>query len=137
MPRVHRLQHHDYASNARYFVTLCTHNRRRLLAGRVAPVVERELLSLPERVKGLSIECCKVMPDHVHVLLVLNDCDATVSEIVQAFKSLSTRVVRRTGTVGRIWQRGFHDRIVRREKNREGLRNYIRNNDAIHAQRRK
>ena len=53
------------------------------------------------------------MPDHVHVLLAPNDCRATVSEIVQAFKSLSTRVVKQTGVIGRVWKRGFHDRVVR------------------------
>lgn len=136
MPRVHRLRQHDYASNGRYFVTICTHDRRRLLA-RTATVVERELLALPSRFDGLAVECCKVMPDHVHALFVLSECDVTLSEIVQAFKSLSTRVVKRTGVIGRVWSRGFHDRIVRRELNVEGLRDYIRNNDAIHAKRRK
>ena len=137
MPRVHRLREHDYASNARYFLTICTHNRRRLLVGRTATRVEREVLALPSRFGGLSIECQKVMPDHVHMLLVLNDCRASVSEIVQAFKSLSTRIVRQTGATDRVWQRGFHDRIVRRELNLEGLRDYIRNNEAIHNKRRK
>jgi REP-associated tyrosine transposase len=136
MPRLRRLRHHDYASNARYFLTICTHNRCRLLVGRTATRVERELLALPSRFQGLSVECSKVMPDHLYALLVLSDCDATISAIVQAFKSLSTRIVRRTGATGRVWQRGFHDRIVRRELNLEGLRDYIRNNDVVHAKRR-
>ena len=137
MPRVHRLRQHDYAGNARYFLTINTHDRRRLLSGRVAGLVERELLALPVRFVGVSIDCWKILPDHVHTLIVLSDSPATVPEIVQAFKSLSTRAVRRTGVIGRVWQRGFHDRIVRREGDLEGLREYIRNNDAIHAERRK
>jgi REP element-mobilizing transposase RayT len=136
MPRVHRLRQHDYASNARYFLTINTHDRRRLLAGRVAVLVERELLDLPARFVGLSIDCWKILPDHVHTLIVLSDSCATVPDIVQAFKSLSTRAVRRTGLSGRVWQRGFHDRIVRRETDLEGLRDYIRNNDTVHAKRR-
>jgi putative transposase len=92
---------------------------------------------LPARFGGMSIDCWKITQDHVHVLLALNDCRATVSEIAQAFKSLSTRAVKQTGVIGRVWQRGFHDRIVRREKDLEGLREYIRNDEAVHAKRRK
>ena len=137
MRRVGRLRHHDYASNARYFLTICTDQRRPLLAGHAATLVEQELLALPARFDGMSIDCWAIMPDHLHVLVVLNDCRATVSEIVQAFKSLSTRKVKQTGLAGRVWQRGFHDRIVRREMNLEGLREYIRTNRVIHAKRRK
>jgi REP element-mobilizing transposase RayT len=131
-----RLQHHDYASNGTYFVTICTRNRRPLLVAKVATLVERELLALPARIEGLSIDCWKVMPDHLHVLVHLNECGATLSEMVQAFKSLSWRAVRKGNGIYRVWQRGFHDRIVRREKDMERLREYIRNNDKAHAKRR-
>jgi len=131
-----RLSNHDYASNGTYFVTICTRHRQPLLVGKVAVVVERELLALPARFRGLSIDCWKMMPDHLHVLARLHECGATLSEAVQAFKSLSTRAARHAAGRGRLWQPGFHDRIVRREKNLEGLREYIRNNGVVHRKRR-
>jgi REP element-mobilizing transposase RayT len=92
-----RLSSHDYASNGTYFVTICTRHRQPLLVGKVAAVVERELLALPARFGGLSIDCWKMMPDHLHVLVRLHESGATLSEAVQAFKSLSTRVAWQAG----------------------------------------
>ena len=50
--------------------------------------------------------------------------------IVGNFKSLAARRInnlRRTPG-GRVWQRGFYDRIVRNERELEAIRRYIRDN---------
>ena len=49
-----------------------------------------------------------VMPDHIHWLLQL---EGELAEAVRIYKAL---VSRRAGQA--VWQRGFHDRAVRREE---------------------
>jgi REP-associated tyrosine transposase len=106
-----------------------------LLFDDVSVLVERELVALTARFDGVSLDCWKIMPDHLHALVVLCGCRSTVSMIVQAFKSITTREVKQTLPIDRLWQRGFHDRIVRNEMDMDRRREYIRYNEVVHAGR--
>jgi REP element-mobilizing transposase RayT len=132
-----RLPNHDYASDGAYFLTICAYRRRRLLVDEVRRAIDRELTALPSRFNGLSLGCWKVLPNHLHAIVILKDCGSTVSRIVQAFKSLSTREVKRIASIDRLWQRGFYDRVIRSETELTARREYVRNNDRIHANRRR
>jgi REP element-mobilizing transposase RayT len=55
----------------------------------------------------------------------------SLSTIIQVFKSFSTREINKSrGTTGPVWQRGFHDHIIRNPEDLENTRNYIRLNPA-------
>lgn len=76
-----------------------------------------------------------VMPDHVHALLSLDGTSAPLSEIIHWFKSQSTgryaRGVRHEGWppfAGRLWQRGFYDRVIRTDEDLNEVRAYILSN---------
>lgn len=60
-----------------------------------------------------------LMPDHLHWLMSLGDA-AELSLVVRAVKSLSTREIGRP-----VWQRGFHDRALRREADLRQAARYI------------
>ncbi len=64
------------------------------------------------------------MPDHVHALLVPRD-GGNVIRFVQAVKSRTARAYAALGGTERLWQRGFYDRIVRREEDVARLAEYI------------
>ena len=130
-----RLPHFDYSSNGAYFITMCTHQRRPRLVGRALEIAECELARLTDRFPGLSLDYRKFMPDHLHAVLCLDGCCATLSTIVQAYKSITTREIRRAVRYDRVWQRGFYDRIVRDEVELAALREYIDHNDIVHALR--
>ena len=51
---------------------------------------ERELMALPARFFGLSVDEHIVMPDHLHAIVMLCNTPVTLPRIMQAFKSLST-----------------------------------------------
>jgi REP element-mobilizing transposase RayT len=66
-----------------------------------------------------------LMPDHLHWLFqVTNDVSARVSR----FKSVSTRISWRHGQSGALWQRTFHDRILRDERELLDTARYITEN---------
>ena len=60
-----------------------------------------------------------VMPDHLHWLLSLG-AGADLTAEVQAVKSVTAH---RVG--GKVWQRGFHDRAIRREDDLPAVARYV------------
>ena len=130
-----RLQGFDYSSNGAYFITVCTYRRRRLLTGIALEIAQREYADLPSRFAGLTLDYHKFMPDHLHAIVQLSACRATLSTIVQAYKSITTLEIKRVVTCDRVWQRSFHDRIVRSESELAALRKYIEHNEIVHVVR--
>ncbi|PYY68290.1 transposase [Pseudomonas jessenii] len=65
-----------------------------------------------------------VMPDHFHWLIELQK--GSLSELMQKTKSMSTKAVKQsTGRTTGLWQRGFHDRALRREEDLVKLARYV------------
>ena len=65
-----------------------------------------------------------VMPDHFHWLVELQN--NTLSELMLATKSRSAREINaRLGRSGQFWQKGFHDRAIRREESLLTVARYI------------
>ncbi len=141
---------YDYHTPGVYFVTICTANRRPLLGdvdetGRLHPSrigwsVSETWHDLPDRFPNLEPIAFIAMPDHVHGLLTLapmaNEAEAppTLGRIVNVFKSIANHQVRqldeRTGLSGSLWQRGFHDRVVRSDDEMHQIEWYIKENPA-------
>lgn len=68
------------------------------------------------------------MTNHVHVILVFAGASASLPAIVQAFKSRTTVRARVHGLTGKLWQRGYYERVIRDERELARIREYIRNN---------
>ena len=65
-----------------------------------------------------------VMPDHVHCLLQLRN--RTLAEVMCRIKARSSRAVNLAlGRQGRLWQKGYHDRAVRKEEDLKDLARYV------------
>lgn len=149
-----RLRGWDYGQAGAYFVTLCTHRRAHLF--RHAPfynVVTAAWRAIPthDHARHVQLDEWVVMPNHMHGIIFLRE-DAAVSSpvastadealrprgaspgsvgaIIGNFKSLTTRRInnlRRTPG-GKVWQRGYYDRIVWNNTALQRIRRYIRNN---------
>lgn len=65
-----------------------------------------------------------VMPDHFHWLIELREM--SLSELIARIKSKSNYEVNKAlSRTGSIWQRGFHDRALRREEDLKAVARYI------------
>ncbi|UVJ45660.1 transposase [Pseudomonas sp. LS1212] len=65
-----------------------------------------------------------VMPDHFHWLFQLQN--TSLACLMNRVKSRSSRAVnRRTGSSGRLWQKGYHDRAVRWEEDLRQIARYV------------
>ena len=65
-----------------------------------------------------------VMPDHFHWLVELGP--ASLKRLMRRVKSRSTMMINRhRGRSGQLWQKGFHDRAVRREEDVQDVARYV------------
>jgi REP element-mobilizing transposase RayT len=64
------------------------------------------------------------MPDHLHWLMALRP-DANLSNTVRLMKVITTRRIRSVVGSRPVWQRGFHDRQMRREEDLAAMARYV------------
>ena len=117
-----RLKTYNYKSDGYYFVTICT-NKGKPNIRRYRKLVERILLSLPERFSGLKIDFYVLMSTHLHVIFVFDGMNDGLPEVVRTFKALVTR---NTGV--KFWQRNYYEHVIRNEAALFKIREYIENN---------
>jgi REP element-mobilizing transposase RayT len=130
-----RLVGWDYATPGHYFVTLVTQARCELFGkvhdgevalGEVGRLAEAEWIRLSRDASTIALDAFVVMPNHLHGIVGLSDdVGPSLSEIVRIYKSRVTRRAQTLGFEGNVWQRGFHDRILRDQAGLEAARRYI------------
>ena len=150
-----RLQAYDYTQVGAYFVTLVTKDRVLLLGdvvkgemmlSHIGKSVADAWLWLPTQYPYVELDAFVVMPNHLHgVIWLAGPLSGTgdsriapsnsggrkpLGRLIGAFKTVSAkRVNAALGTPSRpLWQRGFHDHVIRNERDLERIREYIRNN---------
>ena len=146
-----RLQRYDYSQNGAYFVTICVKDMHELLWEQ-APVgarIARPLSSIGETVKNViesipavyqtvCIDKYVIMPNHIHMIICLENSGhtaqkdhgramraPTISTIINQFKGYVTKQIGFS-----IWQKLFHDRIIRDEAEYQRIWQYIDQNPA-------
>ena len=152
-----RLKAYDYSSPGAYFVTICTKDRSCILSKitvgeqlaapevfltAVGKIVEEQIQLLPERFPALTIDRYVIMPNHVHLLIRVAEpssagaasCSPTAISAVQALKSLTARMCSKTFGVKPLWQRSFHDHVIRGQRDYLEIWAYIENNPAKWAE---
>ena len=138
-----RLSDYDYSTPGAYFVTICTKDRKCILSNLTVgadalggphlqltdtgKIVEQYILST-HRMTSFCVDKYVVMPNHIHMLLRIEGgppraSAPTVSDAVGALKRL---VNRRIGHD--IWQRSFHEHVIRNEQDYREIWEYIDQN---------
>jgi REP element-mobilizing transposase RayT len=136
-----RLKEYDYSNNAYYFITICVNDKievfgkvenNSVILNDYGLIIEKNLLYLMERFKSVEIDFYVIMPNHFHCIIILeNESDKnkkSISNIVGAFKSITTIELHKMGLNNFKWQRSFYDRIIRDEKELFNIRQYIEQN---------
>lgn len=145
-----RMPTYDYSTNGLYFLTICVKNKEKLLCNIVGDVVDAvpktELTPVGKIVekyihsinnaKKLSVENYIIMPDHIHLLIYIDDIYGTsktpsptnslIPHMVSTFKRFCNREIGRN-----IWQRSYFDHIIRNEEDYIKHYNYIETNPLL------
>ena len=141
--KLNRLRDYDYSRNGAYHIVICVQNDQPLLgtipvgANCVRPpapspihlsdigqIVEQEIHIMATSYDRLTVEKYVIMPDHIHLLLLIQTVDIThvgancvrppaptVSRVVKQFKGAVTKKIGCS-----IWQKSFYDRVIRNER---------------------
>ena len=121
-----RLACFDYAGPYRYFVTLCTADKRPIFAGNFDYPLAVGVLSRVAGRFGFYVLVYSFMPDHLHLLLE-GTADTNLKEFMRVFKQMTSYYYKRdTGAI--LWQRSYYDHILRRDEDSLAVARYILNN---------
>ena len=129
-----RIPNFDYSSCNYYFITICTHEKKCIFGSptQLNPlgiIAKKHILQIPFHYKTVLIDKYVVMPNHIHMILVLNgDDNPSITQIIGQFKSGVTKEIRETYPELQIWQRSFHDHVIRDQAGYEKIWLYIEGN---------
>ncbi|AGH38469.1 hypothetical protein F542_10130 [Bibersteinia trehalosi USDA-ARS-USMARC-188] len=139
----------DNYQNGSYFITICTYHKRHyfgeisnaemmlsLLGNKLNDIIADTIHI--RKSQFIEIPIYTIMPNHLHLIITLNtDFDISqhyfqsnthnIGSIVRGIKSALTSFARQHN-LDFAWQRGYHDRIIRNQKEFEHIYQYIENN---------
>lgn len=133
-----RIDGYDYSTPNYYFVTICTHNRR-CIFGKPAnlniygKLAEECLLRIPKFYPTIKVDKFVVMPNHVHAIIIVEAGNgeqnrSNLTMVIGQYKMSVTKRIRRMNVDERVWQRSFHDHIIRNQRGYQKIWEYIDNN---------
>jgi REP element-mobilizing transposase RayT len=149
-----RLREFDYNTPGAYFITFCTHNRSNILSRIVGAIheslvsqltacgviVDAVIQSIPEHLH-VTIDRYVIMPNHVHLIVVIAESDvlrairesplqgrSIVSKAVGYIKMNASKAIRQQYGDVTVWQRGYHDHVIRNQDDYEMIAKYIHEN---------
>jgi REP element-mobilizing transposase RayT len=136
-----RIKNYDYSQHGAYFITICTKDHAPLFGNIVgaAPyrlqmtdigmIVESEISTLNNTYQNVSVDCFIIMPNHVHMIISINDNDRrqdaapTISRMINQWKrTISIKVGFSP------WQKSFHDHVIRNQEDYNRIAEYIEHN---------
>ena len=128
---------YDYAQPGMYFVTICTHARAHLFGAVVNDAMQPSALGEIAQAAwaqvsaywagAVDVDNFVVMPNHTHAIVLLNG-GVTLGQVVNGYKSNVTRHIRQIVPGMQVWQRQYHDHIIRNETALNHIRQYVQTN---------
>ena len=148
-----RLKGYDYSQEGAYFVTICTQLRFSLfgtihessmILNDAGKMLEHWWKELPNKFSDMQLlDYWVIMPNHFHGIVCLNRSKeqkeiSSLPEIIRWFKTMTTNAYIRgvkeyqwQQFPKKLWQRSYHDRIIRNESDLNRIREYVISNPAL------
>ncbi len=133
-----RLEGFDYSLPGRYFITFCTKDRKaslgtipyvddlesaHIVLSIIGKLTEAAILSVSSAYPTVSVEKYTIMPDHVHLMLRLNEGSPDISRVINQTKRKASASAGQS-----LWQTGFYDHVIRNESDFLETVQYMDNN---------
>ena len=135
-----RLKDYDYSQNNYYFVTMCTHEKRKIFGmgeslTEYGLIAEKYIYSINEVFNDVKIDKFVIMPNHIHAIVVIERKDAarmyacpTLGTVIGNYKASVTREIHLRAPSETVWQKRFYEHIIRNRKEYETIWEYIDEN---------
>ena len=158
-----RLKKYDYSQSGLYFVTICTQKREclfgnvvdgKMVLNDVGKIVENVLNSLPNRYKQIELDVSQIMPNHIHMIIIIRspvrtnhdspqrrfiqhgDKRELLPQCIGYLKMNSSKQINQYFGVRahhdapqhKIFQRNYYEHIIRNEIELNKIPQYIKTN---------
>lgn len=152
-----RLQGFDYSTPRAYFITLCTQGRQCTLSTisvgasiarppthnltHAGKIVDAAIQAIPQHYPSVQVDKYVIMPNHVHMILricaaedgramlaptIVPVADAPSVSIPRIIQHMKGVITKQLGVP--LWQKSFHDHIIRSEDDYRAIWEYIDTN---------
>ena len=156
-----RLQCYEYSNPGYYFVTICTHKMRHkfgvvfnghMILNHYGVVAKRNWLNTENIRPNVKLGSFVIMPNHMHAVFQILGSSNTVGAyhdtplprkfespsnsvgaIVRGYKSTVTKQINqiRRNSEPKIWQRNYHEHIIRDQRSLNKITEYIEKNPQL------
>ena len=137
-----RLANHDYSSARAYFVTICTLDREKIfwanhkamvrvpedvVLSEYGKIVDVAINNIPSIYSNVSIEKYAIMPDHLHLIIRIQEVKegqaTSISRVVSQLKGYVSKCIGRG-----VWQKLYYDHVIRNREDYNECASYIYSN---------
>ena len=99
-------------------------------------IVQNQLLWLERQYPYCILHNFVVMPNHIHAIIEIDSLKVrdlpikikSLSSLIGAFKTTSSKEIHTSGLLSFSWKRSFHDHIIRQQQSYDNITNYIDTN---------
>ena len=151
--KIIRLKGYDYSQNGLYFITICTQNHlslfgnideKEMLLNDSGKMLEKWWFELENKYPNIALHSYIIMPNHFHGIIEIQDTSSIptgehtgspLPTMIQWFKTMTTNAyiqgVRQKNWYPfhkKLWQKSFHEHIIRDEKSYLKISQYIETN---------
>jgi len=151
--KLNRLRSYDYSQVGSYYLTICTKNKEEFFGGirngkmvlnKYGMIISQQWNWLFKQYLYINKDEYIIMPNHFHAVMQIHSYERgrdrsrpvptitikhkSLSELIGAFKTTSSKQIHNLGCNHFLWQRLFYDRIIRNECEYIAIRQYILDN---------
>ena len=129
-----RIPRYDYSTVNSYFITICTHDKQCIFysggsLNAYGTIVKECLAEIPGRYDGYKLDKFVVMPNHIHAIITIEtEGSKGLSYVIGQYKSVTAKLIRKLEPELMVWQRSFHDHVIRNQVRYDLIWNYIDTN---------
>ena len=129
-----RIPGYDYTSANFYFITICTHEKKCIFGNPgelnwMGKAAEDNLLLISQQNPAVRLDKYVVMPNHIHMIMDFQKSgEADLNVVIGQYKMSVTKRIRQTIPEFQVWQRSYHDHVIRNQASYEKIWMYIENN---------
>lgn len=130
-----RISGYDYSTANYYFITICTDQKRCIFGDPgtlnwIGKCAEEHLYQIAVLNPDISIDKYVIMPNHIHIIFDVRDCrnQKDLAIVIGQYKMSVTKEIRKVIPNFQVWQRSFHDHVIRNQRSYEKIWMYIESN---------
>ncbi len=140
-----RLNGYDYSTPGAYFITICVKDKKQLLSkivvgddahivpqnnlSKMGMICDKYINNINTKYENVTVDKYVIMPNHIHLIIFIHGTmrasspTKNIENIIRSFKIMATKEIGHS-----IWQRSYHDHIIRGEKDYLKIWEYIDTN---------